>query len=103
MIFFSMRYEPKRAVAARKRVRAQGYSKIRGSFYRLRRKVRGGGEAGSNTKELAEEEKEVVGGPIRRGEKIAIRLGRTKVTAPVTIGFLGGQHATLQSIADFRP
>jgi hypothetical protein len=76
---------------------------MRGSFYRLRRKVRGGGEAGSKTKELAEENKAGVGGPITSGAEISTALGTTKTIAPVTAGSEGWQQAMLQSIAAFRP
>jgi hypothetical protein len=74
-----------------------------GGFYRLRRKVSGGGEAGSKTKELAEKNKVGVGGPITSGAEISTGLGSTKMIAPVTTGSLGWQHAMLQSIAAFRP
>jgi hypothetical protein len=75
---------------------------MRGNFYRLRERVRGGGEAGSNTKELAEEDKTVAGGPMRKGAEIAAALGSTKTTTPVATGSLGWQQAMLQSIAAFR-
>jgi hypothetical protein len=76
---------------------------MRRSFYRLRRSVRGGGEAGSKRKELAEDEKSGVGGSMKSGAEIATAPGSTKTTAPVTAGSFGWQQAMLQSIAAFRP
>jgi hypothetical protein len=90
-------------MAARKGVRAQGYLGMRESFYRLRSKDRGGGEAGSKTKEFAEENKVGVGEPTRSGAKTIEGLGSTKTIAPVTAGSTGWQHAAVQSIAAFRP
>ena len=63
--------------------------------------VRGGGEAGSKTKELAEEDKLDAGAPMRSGTEATTVLGSTNTTAPVTTGSLGWQHAMLQSIAVF--
>ena len=89
-------------MAAWKRVRAQGCTKMRGSFYRLRESVRGGGEAGSKTKEAAEEDKLSGVAPMRSGTEATTALGSTNTTAPVTTGSLGWQHAMLQSIAACR-
>ena len=72
-----------------------------GSFYRLRRIDRGGGEAGSSTKELAAEAKLGAGAPMRSGAEWVTALGNTNTTAPVTTGSFGWQHAMLQSIAVF--
>src|SRR5258705_7780490 len=74
---------------------------MQGSFYRLRRSVRGGGEAGSKTKELAEDDMAGAGGPMRNGAENAPGLGSTKINAPVTTGSVGWQHAMVQSIAAF--
>jgi hypothetical protein len=71
-------------------------------FYRLRRSVRGGGEAGSKTNEFVEGNGIGVGGPNRSGAERAIGLGSTNTIAPVTAGSSGWQHATVQSIAVVR-
>lgn len=98
-----MRIRAGAAKAARKRVRAQGCSKMQRRFYRLRKSVRGGGEARSKTKELAEYKWPDVGGPMKSGAEIATVTGNTKTTAPVTTGSFGWQHTTLQSTAVVRP
>jgi len=74
---------------------------MRGSFYKERRAVRGGGEAGSKTNELAEAERSGAEAPISRGTEVVNALGSTNTTAPVTTGSLGWQHAMLQSMAAF--
>jgi hypothetical protein len=65
--------------------------------------VRGGGKTKSKTKELAEDEMSGIGGPIKSSAEISTALGITKTITPVTTGSFGWQHATLQSIAAFRP
>jgi hypothetical protein len=76
---------------------------MRGSFYRERRAVRGGGEAGSKTNELGEAEGSGAEVPISSDTEVAAALGITNTTAPVTTGSLGWQHAIVQSIAAFCP
>jgi hypothetical protein len=97
-------------IAARKKEPASEGGRYKGkknprgeSFYKLRSKVRGGGEAGSKTKDLAEKSVACDGGLTRRGAEIPTTPGNTKATAPVTTGSAGWQHAMLQSIAAFRP
>jgi len=97
-----MRMRTEAAMAVRKRVRAQDYSKMQGSFYRPRRIIRGGGEGGSKTKESAEENGIRVRGANRSGAESATGLGNTNTIAPVTAGSFGWQHATVQSIAVVR-
>jgi len=98
-----MRIRAGAASAAGKRVCAQDYSKTRRNFYRLRGRVRGGGEAKSKTKELAEAENIGGGGPPNSGAEITAAPGNTKTTAPVRTESFGWQQAMLQSIAAFRP
>ena len=96
-----MRIRAKAAVAAREASARPGLPKMRGSFYKERRAVRGGGEAGSKTNELAEAERSGAEAPISRGTEVVTALGSTNTTAPVTTGSLGWQHAMLQSMAAF--
>src|ERR1700720_3494998 len=73
------------------------------NFYRLSSKVRGGGETRSKIKELAEEAKVGVGGPVSSGAEISTILGSTKTIAPVTAGSEEWQDAIVQSNAACRP
>jgi hypothetical protein len=97
-------------IAARKKEPASEGGRYKGkknprgvSFYKLRSSVRGGGEVGSKTKELIEDDRSGVGELMKIGAEITTGPGSKKTIATVTAGSAGWQHAMLQSIAAFRP